>query len=97
MTQSITKEEFQVKFLATSYTYAIAVQELTKRDSKWKQVANVSVQHAMSIDAPAFKPNFANSSLSPVRLPVLNPNENQEILKQKIAHMYKYYNDLIYR
>jgi hypothetical protein len=51
----------------------------------------------MSIDAPSFKPNFASSSLSPVRMSVLNPNENQEILKQNIAHMYKYYNDLIYR
>lgn len=48
----------------------------------------------MSVDAPTFKPT---SSASPVRLPIQNANENQEILKQNIAHMYKYYNDLIYR
>ena len=81
VTQSVTKETFEVKFLATSYTYAVAVQEMAKRDPKWKSVATVSVQHAMSIDAPTFKPNFASSSLSPVRMPVLNPNENTEILK----------------
>ena len=33
----------------------------------------------------------------PMTLPIQNANENQEILKQNIAHMYKYYNDLIYR
>jgi hypothetical protein len=51
----------------------------------------------MSVDAPSFKPNSVSASLSPVRLPIQNANENQEILKQNIAHMYKYYNDLIYR
>ena len=70
---------------------------MAKRDSKWKNLATVSIQHAMSVDAPTFKPNTASASLSPVRMPMLGPNENQEILKQNIAHMYKYYNDLIYR
>lgn len=51
----------------------------------------------MSVDAPSFKPNVASASLSPVRMPILNATENQEILKQNIAHMYKYYNDLINR
>jgi hypothetical protein len=75
----------------------VVLQDMAKRDSKWKNLAAVSIQHAMSVDAPTFKPNTASASLSPVRMPMLGPNENQEILKQNIAHMYKYYNDLIYR
>lgn len=96
VTQSVTKEQFEVKFLSGSYSYALAVQEYAKRDPKW-QLAKVSVLHAMCVDAPSFKPNTSSASLSPVRMPMLNPAENQEILKQNIAHMYKYYNDLINR
>jgi hypothetical protein len=70
---------------------------MAKRDLKWSKLTTISIQHAMSVDAPTFKPNAASASLSPVRLPIQNANENQEILKQNIAHMYKYYNDLIYR
>lgn len=41
--QSITKESFQVKFLSGSYAYAVAVQELAKRDAKWKQLATITI------------------------------------------------------
>jgi hypothetical protein len=76
----VTKESFEVKFLSSSYSYALAVQDCAKRDSKW-HIAKVTILHAMSVDEPSFKPNVAAASLSPVRIPMLNANENKEILK----------------
>ena len=75
VTQSVTKDNFEVKFLSGSYSYAMAVQECARRDQKW-QGAKITILHAMSVDAPSFKPNIASASLSPVRMPVLNPTEN---------------------
>lgn len=54
--QSI-KETFSVKFLSRSYTYAVVVQDIIKRDAKWKNLATIEIQHTMSVDAPTFKPN----------------------------------------
>jgi len=75
------KETFSVKFLSRSYTYAVVVQDIIKRDAKWKNLATIEIQHTMSVDAPTFKPNLTSSSMSPVRMPILSPTEDQEILK----------------
>lgn len=97
VTQSVSRDKIEVKFLSRAYSFALAVQAWTKMDQKWKNVAKTAIEHPMSVDAPSFKPNFSAASVSPVRLPLLQPFESQEILKQNIAHMYKYYNDLIGR